>query len=88
VSSRYSGFEGVSILGAGVFNGLVANATKAGNIITLDTVAAVAIKFLRKAFTIQFEALGLFAIAGATSGGYRWLGGRVFLPVTLLHDRS
>ena len=88
VSTRNSRFEGVSILGACVFYGLVANTTKAGNVITLDTVAAIAIKFLRKAFTIQFEALGLFAIAGAAPGGYRWLGGRVFLSVALFHDWS
>jgi hypothetical protein len=79
VSTRNSRFEGVGILGACVFNGLVANAFKAGNVITIDTVAAVAIEFLRKAFTIQFKALGLFAIAGAASGGCRWLGGRVLL---------
>jgi hypothetical protein len=88
VSTRNSRFEGVSILGACVFNGLVTNAAKAGNVITLDTVAAIAIEFLRKAFTIQFETLGLFAIAGAAPGSYRWLGGRVFLSVALFHDWS
>jgi hypothetical protein len=88
VSTRNSRFEGVGILSACLFNGLVTNAAKAGNVITLDTVATVAIEFLRKAFTVQFEALGLFAIAGAASGGCRWLGGRVFLSVAFFCGTS
>jgi len=48
-----AGLESFRILGSSFFNGLVADIGKAWNVVTLDTVAAIAKSFLREAFAVK-----------------------------------
>lgn len=65
---RDSWFKSVRVLGTGILHGLVADACKCINVLAISTVAAFAKKLGCETFTIQLQALGLLAVAGASLG--------------------
>jgi len=69
-----SRLEGIRILGLGILYGLVTNRSSSRRVAAFSAVAILAEFHGRKTFTVQLEALGLFAIARTALGrGCRFL---------------